>query len=90
MPQDPFSPQALAQGNTYGGALKDRLMQMAQLLKATPGALQAQATPQLGGMAGNAQQTLQNIPYMRYVQEAQAMGQQPVSQQEFMMQQGAQ
>ncbi len=84
MPQDPFSPEALAQGNTYGGALKDRLMQMAQLLKATPGAQQAQASPQLGGMAGNAQQAMQNIPYMRYVQEAQAMGQQPMTPEQFM------
>ena len=82
---DPLSPQALQQGNTYGQAVKDRI---AQLLRMSPGAGQAQAQPQMGGMAGNAQQVIQSRPYQLHVQEAQAMGQQPMSPQQFMQSQG--
>lgn len=82
---DNLSPEALKQDNTYTKAIKDRLVQM---LRMSPGAGQAQAAPAMGGMAGQAQQTLQNIPYQRYLQEMQAQGMQPMSQQQFMMQNG--
>lgn len=89
---DQFSPLALQQANTYSGALKDRLV---ELLRSSPMAKVAQASPvmgagqpAMGGMVGQAQQTLQNLPYQRYVQEMQAQGQQPLGIQQFMQQQG--
>lgn len=84
---DQFSPQALQQGNTYTQAVKDRI---ASLLRMSPGASQAAGMPLMGGMAGQAQQNLQNLPFLRHVQEMQAQGMQPMSQQQFMQQQGMQ
>lgn len=80
---DQLSPQAMQQGNTYGQAVKDRI---AQLLRMSPGAGQAQAAPGMGGMVGQAQQAMQSRPYQLHVQEAQAMGQQPMTPEQFMMQ----
>lgn len=40
------------------------------------------------GMARQGMRTLQNLPYQRHVQEARAMGQEPMSPEQFMMQQG--
>lgn len=68
---DQFNPQALAQGNTYGQAFKDRL---AELL----------GSNSMGnGMAQNAAAAMQNRPYQLHTQEAQAMGQQPMSLEQF-------
>tara|TARA_R110000868_G_scaffold211993_1_gene462008 strand:- start:1111 stop:1341 length:231 start_codon:yes stop_codon:yes gene_type:complete len=66
---------------------------IAALLRASPGAQPAQAMPQpappqMGGMAGNAQQILQSRPYQLHVQEAQAMGQQPMTPEQFAAQMG--
>lgn len=51
-----------------------------------------QPSPVMVGAGGAAQagQLLQNLPYQRYVQEAQAMGDQPMDQQTWMAQQGQQ
>lgn len=65
------------------------LDKLAALLRGTPGAQPAQAMPQqpqIGGMAGQAQQLIQSRPYQLHVQEAQAMGQQPMSPEQFMAQ----
>ncbi len=76
-----------------------KLQQLAAMLRATPpqgqmpgmqpqGApIQAQA-PLGSGMAQQAAQQMQNRPYQMHVQEAQAMGQTPMTPQQFMMQQG--
>ena len=68
---DPLSPQALAAQNTYLQALKDRIFpQQAQSL--------------LG--SGAAQQTaalLQSRPYQLHVQEMQALGQTPLTPEQF-------
>lgn len=81
-----LSPESLKKENTYTQAVKDRI---AELLRFSPTMPSAQAAPQMGGMAGQAQQAIQNRPYQLYVQEMQAQGLQPVSPQEFMlMQQG--
>jgi hypothetical protein len=50
---------------------------------------QVQGKPPLGnGMAQQAATTLQTLAYRRHVQEAQALGQQPMSPQEFAGQRG--
>lgn len=62
---------------------------LAALLRGTPGTPPAQAMPQqpqMGGMAGQAQQLIQSRPYQLHVQEAQAMGQQPMTPEQFMQQ----
>lgn len=47
------------------------------------------AQPMLGsGMAQQAAQIMQSRPYQLHMQEAQAMGQQPMTPEQFMMQQG--
>jgi hypothetical protein len=71
---DPFSPQALAQGNTYWQALKDRFAPSPMGLLGS-------------GAVQNAAQSMQNRPYQLYVQEAMAMGQQPMSPEQFMQSQ---
>ncbi len=71
---DQFSPQALAQGNTFWQALKDRM---------TPTSMGLLGN----GAVSNAAQTMQARPYDLYVREAMAMGQQPMSQEQFMQMQ---
>lgn len=44
--------------------------------------------PALGGMVGQTARTLQNLPYQRHVQEAKAMGQPPMSPEQFLTQSG--
>lgn len=78
-----------------------KLQQMAAMLRARPPAQQMppqgmqpqgmaqQAQPMLGsGMAQQAAQIMQSRPYQLHMQEAQAMGQQPMTPEQFMMQQG--
>jgi len=63
------------------------MAKLAALLRSSPGAGQVQAAPpQMGGMAGQAQQIIQSRPYQLHVQEAQAMGQQPMSPEQFAVQ----
>lgn len=50
--------------------------------------LRSQQTPQLGGMAGAAQQVIQSRPYQMHLQESQALGQQPMTPQQWVQQQG--
>lgn len=58
----------------------NRLQQLAALLMP--------AKPPLGnGMAQQAAQTMASRPYQLHVQEAQALGQQPLTQEQFMAQQ---
>ena len=45
--------------------------------------LRAPSPPQMGGAAGQAQQALGGRAYQLHVQEAQANGQQPMSQEQF-------
>jgi hypothetical protein len=70
---DQFSPQALAQGNSYWQAIKDRI---------TPTSMGLLG----GGAAQNAAQSMQGRPYQLYVQEALALGEQPMSPEQFMQQ----
>jgi hypothetical protein len=68
---DPLSPQSLAAQNTYWQALKDRV-------------LPQQAQGLLGpGMAQQAAVILQSRPYQLHVQEAQALGQTPLTPEQF-------
>jgi hypothetical protein len=57
-------------------------MNLMQLLAAATG-----KQPQLGGMAGAAQQIIASRPYQLHVQEARALGQEPLSPQEWAAQQ---
>lgn len=60
--------------------MSDRLKQLAALLMP--------AKPPLGnGMVQQAAQSMQGRPYQLHVQEAQALGQQPMTQEQFMAQQ---
>jgi hypothetical protein len=69
---DPLSPQSLAAQNTYWQALKDRV-------------LPQQAQGLLGpGMAQQAAAILQSRPYQLHVQEARALGQTPLTPEQFM------
>lgn len=68
---DKFSPQALAAQNSYLQAVKER----ASGLFGGAGLG--------GGMAGQAAATVQNRPYQLHVQEAQGLGQQPLSPEAF-------
>lgn len=81
-----------------------RLQQMAAMLRARPPQMPPQGMPQQGippqgmaqqaqpmlgsGMAQQAAQIMQSRPYQLHMQEAQAMGQQPMTPEQFMMQQG--
>lgn len=77
-----------------------KLQQMAAMLRARPPAqqmppqgMQPQGmppqNPMLGsGMAQQAAQIMQSRPYQLHMQEAQAMGQQPMTPEQFMAQQG--
>ena len=72
MPLDQnLDPAALAAQNSFTRAILGRLLpQSAQGL--------------LGqGMAQGAANTLQNIPYQKYLQEAQSLGQQPMTPEQF-------
>jgi hypothetical protein len=44
-------------------------------------------SPQLGGMAGAAQQIIQSRPYQLHVQEARALGQEPLTPEQWAAQQ---
>lgn len=68
-------PKALAAQNTYWNALMHRLM---------PG-----RGMQNMGLLGNAAGIAQSRPYMMHVQEAQALGQEPMSPEQFQQQMGA-
>lgn len=71
-----------------------KLQQLAAMLRATPpsGQMPPQGMqPPLGaGMAQQAAQQMQNRPYQMHVQEAQALGQTPMTPQQFMAQQQGQ
>ena len=72
MPLDPNLDQAaLASQNSFTRAILGRL-----LPQSAQGLLGA-------GMAQGAATTLQSIPYQRYLQEAQALGQQPMTPEQF-------
>lgn len=71
---------------------KDKL---ASLLRSSPGTQPAMAAqmptptpspPAMGGMAGQAQAILQSRPYQLHLQESQALGQQPMTPEQFAMQ----
>lgn len=47
-----------------------------------------QKAPLGGGMAQQGARTLQGLPYRRHVQEAEAMGQKPLSPEQFLQQSG--
>ena len=70
-----------------------KLQQLAAMLRATPpsqpqGMPPQAAQPMLGsGMAQQAAQIMQSRPYQLHMQEAQAMGQQPMTPEQFMAQQ---
>ena len=70
-----------------------KLQQLAAMLRATPpsqpqGMPPQAAQPMLGsGMAQQAAQGMQSQPYRLHVQEAQALGQQPMTPEQFMAQQ---
>lgn len=75
---DPLSAQALAAQNTYPAAVADRLRQL----------FGGNGLGMLGtGAAGQAATALSNLGYQRHVQEAQALGQQPMSPEQWMQQQ---
>lgn len=76
---DPLSPENLRAGNTYGGAVRDRIANYSQRLAE---ALLNRGTDRDATAAGQA--------YKIHVAEAQANGQQPLSPQQFAMQQRAQ
>jgi hypothetical protein len=67
---DPLSQPALAQQNTFGRALLERVQGMGGSLLG-------------GGMAGQAANTIQSQPYLMHVREAQAQGQTPMTPEEF-------
>jgi hypothetical protein len=68
---DPLSPQSLAAQNTYWQALKDRVL---------PQQPQGLLGP---GMAQQAAAILQSRPYQLHVQEARALGQTPLTPEQF-------
>lgn len=63
-------------------------MKYTEQLAALLGGQRAQPTPQpppaMGGMAGGAQQAMAGRAYQLHQQEAQAMGQQPMTPEQFM------
>lgn len=80
-----LSPESLKKENTYGRAVKDRLV---ELLKFSPGSKTAEAQekiePKLGtGMAENARKALKSIPYQKHLAEAKATGETPMTPEEF-------
>ena len=79
-PVDPLSPQALAAGNTYSQAVKDRI---ADLLSRGAGAV---GRTLLGENTGNDATAGGQEAYRQYSIDAQTQGQQPMSMQQFMMQ----
>ncbi len=52
-------------------------------IKTLIAALRQPQAPQMGGMAGQAQQIVANRPYQLHVQEAKALGQQPMTPEQF-------
>lgn len=77
-----LSAESLKKENTYGRAVKDRLT---ELLKFSPGtkAVEAKEAPLGSGMAENARRALKSIPYQKHLQEAKAMGEKPMTPEEF-------
>jgi hypothetical protein len=71
---DQFDPRQMAQQNTFWQALKDRM---------TPTSMGLLG----GGAVQNAAQSMQNRPYQIHVQEAMALGQQPMTPEQFMQMQ---
>lgn len=64
--------------------MDNKLQMLAQMLMGKP------SNPQPMGMVGNAAQAMQSRPYQLHVQEAQAMGQTPMTPQQFAAQQSGQ
>jgi hypothetical protein len=68
---DQFDPRQMAQQNTFWQALKDRM---------TPSPMGLLG----GGAVQNAAQAMQNRPYELYRQQAMALGEQPMTPEQFM------
>lgn len=82
-PEPSFLQKLAALLKSSPGATLAKASQQPQPVQPQPQPQPQQVTPapqppQLGGMSGRAQQILQSLPYQLHVQEAQAMGEQPL------------
>jgi len=62
---------------------KSILDRLKSALTSSPGATEAKAVPQMGGMAGKAQSDIKNRAYQLHLQEMKAMGQMPLTPEQF-------